>query len=74
MNIKHSDAYAIYGLKRTGCAGCPFGQNFEQELDVIKNFEPKLDKGINNIFGRVYEWTRLYNEFKKNYKAISLKD
>ena len=68
MHIKHSDAYEIYGLKRTGCAGCPFGRNFEQELSVIKEFEPRLDKGINNIFGKAYEWTRKYNEFKKEFK------
>lgn len=69
MRIKHSEAYSLYGLKRTGCAGCPFGQNFEQELRIIKEFEPKLDKGINNIFGKAYEWTRLYNKFKKDYKS-----
>jgi hypothetical protein len=68
MNIKHSDAYEVYGLERTGCAGCPFGRKFEEELQVIKTFEPKLDKGINNIFGPAYEWTRKYNEFKKTFE------
>jgi len=73
MGIKHSDAYSVYGLKRTGCAGCPFGMDFEEKISVVKNFEPKLDKAINNIFGKSYEWTRLYNEFKKDYKSISFK-
>lgn len=68
MNIKHSDAYSIYGLKRTGCVACPFGQNFKQELDAINNFEPKLNKGIRNIFGQSYEWTNKYNEFRKSIK------
>ena len=35
-NIIHSKCYTEYGLKRTGCAGCPFGRNFEFELEVIK--------------------------------------
>lgn len=63
MNIQHSKAYTEYGLKRTGCAGCPFGRNFEFELDVIQEHEPKLYKGINTIFGSAYEWTRKYREF-----------
>lgn len=35
--IKHSRCYTEYGLKRTGCAGCPFGRDFEQELQIIEN-------------------------------------
>jgi len=64
LNIKHSSCYEEYGLKRTGCAGCPFGRNFEQELEIIQEYEPKLYKGINNIFSPSYEWTRKYNEYK----------
>jgi len=64
MNIKHSACYEEYGLKRTGCAGCPFGRNFEQELEIIQEHEPKLYKGINNIFNPSYEWTRKYNKYK----------
>ena len=66
MNIKHSSCYSEYGLKRTGCAGCPFGRDFENELDIIKNYEPKLYKGINTIFNNPYEWTRLYKKFIKD--------
>jgi len=64
LNIKHSSCYGEYGLKRTGCAGCPFGRNFEQELETIQEHEPKLYKGINNIFNPSYEWTKKYNEYK----------
>ena len=63
--ITHSKCYTEYGLKRTGCAGCPFGRDFEQELDVIANYEPKLYKAVNNIFGDSYEYTRKYREFVK---------
>lgn len=65
-DIEHSKCYTEYGLKRTGCAGCPFGRDFEYELEVIQKYEPKLYKAVNNIFGDSYEYTRKYREFVKN--------
>lgn len=64
-NLKHSDCYSKYGLKRTGCAGCPFGSRFEEELKVIEKHEPKLYIAVNNIFKDSYEYLRKYREFKK---------
>lgn len=64
-NIEHSKCYTEYGLKRTGCAGCPFGRDFENELEIIQKYEPKLYKAVNNIFGDSYEYTRKYREFVK---------
>lgn len=61
--ILHSRCYTEYGLKRTGCAGCPYGRDFEQELEIIEKYEPKLFVGVNNIFGDSYEYTRKYREF-----------
>ena len=63
--IVHSKCYTEYGLTRTGCAGCPFGRDFEFELDVIREHEPKLYKAVNYIFGDSYEYTRKYREFVK---------
>lgn len=67
-NIQHSLCYSEYGLKRTGCAGCPFGLEFEFELQVLEQYEPKLHKAVCNIFKESYEYTRKYREFckKKN--------
>lgn len=62
-DISHSKCYTEYGLKRTGCAGCPFGKNFEEELAIIKKHEPKLYKAVNNIFGDSYDYTRRYKAF-----------
>jgi 3'-phosphoadenosine 5'-phosphosulfate sulfotransferase (PAPS reductase)/FAD synthetase len=62
--IRHSDCYEVYGLKRTGCAGCPFSGRFEDELNVIQQFEPKLYLATQNIFGRSYDYTRRYKEYK----------
>ncbi len=63
--IVHSKCYTEYGLKRTGCAGCPFGRDFEEELEVIQKYEPKLFVAVNNIFGDSYAYTRKYREFCK---------
>lgn len=50
-------------MKRTGCAGCPFGQRFEDELRVIEEYEPKLFNIVNNVFGESYDYMRRYKEF-----------
>lgn len=70
FNIKHSDCYDVYGLKRTGCVGCSYGKDFEFELEVIKKYEPKLYNAVNNIFGDTYEYTRKYNEFRDKMKGV----
>lgn len=76
--VEHSECYSTYGLKRTGCSGCPFSQSLEVELKAIETYEPKLFKAVNNIFGLSYEYTRKYHEFRKTYEpsipASSLRD
>lgn len=71
--IEHSKCYTEYGLLRTGCAGCPYGRDFENELEIIKKYEPKLYKAVNYIFGDSYEYTRKYREFKKKMEENSTK-
>jgi 3''-phosphoadenosine 5''-phosphosulfate sulfotransferase (PAPS reductase)/FAD synthetase and related enzymes len=72
FNIKHSKCYTEYGLKRTGCVGCPFNQDFEEELKIIQKYEPKLLKAVSNIFKDSYEYTRSYRAFvKENFKNVS---
>lgn len=66
FNVKHSDCYCKYGLKRTGCVGCPFGRNFEEELEIAQKYEPRLYAAVNNIFKDSYEYTRKFIKFKEN--------
>ena len=66
--VVNSDCYKEYGMKRTGCAGCPFNSRWEEELEVIKKYEPKLYKAACNIFGESYEYTRKYRKFKESWK------
>lgn len=67
-NIFYSDAYEIYGLKRTGCAGCPLGSRFEEELKAMKKYEPKLYRAACSIFADSYEYMRKYREYKEQHK------
>lgn len=66
FDVTHSKCYTQYGLKRTGCAGCPYGKDFEEELKIIHDHEPNLYKAVCNIFKDSYEYTRKYNNFKNN--------
>lgn len=60
LNVKHSKCYTDYGLKRTGCAGCPFGQHYNDELQIIQQHEPKLYNACLGVFGQVYEYTNKF--------------
>ena len=62
--IQHSDCYGVWGLPRTGCSGCPFGQNLEAELAACEKYEPKMYKALHKVFGQSYEYTRKYREFQ----------
>lgn len=64
-DIRHSDAYTVYGCSRTGCAGCPFGSRFESELEMLNTFEPSLGMAVSRIFSPSYEYTRVFRDFKK---------
>lgn len=66
--LNHSDCYEVWGMKRTGCAGCPYAQNFEDELKLVQQHEPKFYKAMISIFGDSYDYTRKFLEFRKNLK------
>lgn len=65
-NIEHSDCYTVWGMDRTGCAGCPFGKNFEQEQRSIQTYEPKFYKATQKIFGQSYDYTREFLAFRES--------
>ena len=71
--IVHSEAYTVYGCHRTGCAGCPYGSGFEQELEMLCTYEPKLYAAVSNIFAPSYDYTRKYREFKDNQKELCVR-
>lgn len=67
-SISHSDCYKVWGMKRTGCAGCPLGKEFEQELALAEKYEPKFHKAMLKVFGVSYDYTRRYLEFREQLK------
>lgn len=68
FNVSNSKCYSVYGMQRTGCAGCPFGRNYQFELELLEKFEPKLYKAAINIFKESYEYTRSYMAFRNSFK------
>lgn len=69
--VVNSLCYSGYGMSRTGCAGCPFAKDFEEELRIIKTYEPKLFNAVATIFGDSYNYTRQYKTFSKQ-KEINI--
>lgn len=65
FSIAHSKCYSEYGMVRTGCAACPLGQDFTLKRKILREYEPKLSKAIENMWGEVYEYTNKYHEFQK---------
>lgn len=66
--VVNSDCYEVWGMKRTGCPGCPYGKEFEQELDLMQQYEPKFYKAALNVFGKSYDYTRRYLTFREQMK------
>lgn len=63
--IKYSDAYEVYGMKRTGCCGCPISYRAVDDLELIRPYEPNVVKAAWNIFGDSYRYRLKYVEYKK---------
>lgn len=52
-----------YNFKRTGCKGCPFAINLQQELDTLQEFFPNERKQCEAI------WKPVYDEYRRlNYR------
>jgi 3'-phosphoadenosine 5'-phosphosulfate sulfotransferase (PAPS reductase)/FAD synthetase len=63
--LRYSDCYEVWGMKRTGCVGCPCNSAAERELEIVEQYEPQLVKAARNIFGASYEYRTAYTEFKQ---------
>lgn len=62
--IRYSDAYEVYGMKRTGCCGCPISYRAVDDLELIRPHEPNLVKAAWAIFGDSYRYRQQYNDYK----------
>lgn len=66
-------AYAVYGLTRTGCCGCPISYKTVEDLEKIRPFEPNVVRAAWNIFGKSYEYRAKYNTYKAERMAAEKK-
>lgn len=66
FGVIHSDCYTRYGLKRTGCAGCPFNPNLFDEIDQVQDSEAPLLTAAQHIFSDSYSYTKLYRDFVRD--------
>jgi hypothetical protein len=55
-------------MDRTGCVGCPFGKNYENEIALVEKYEPKFHKAILKLFGESYEYTRKFEAFREEMR------
>ena len=69
FGLQRSDCYEIWGMTRTGCAGCPFGKEFQSELELAMRYEPLRYKAMLSIFGESYTYTKKYMEFRAQLKT-----
>lgn len=63
FGIRHSDCYEVYGLKRTGCVGCPYNRRLAEEMRAIETYEPALAKVCKHVFKDSYAYTQKYKKF-----------
>lgn len=71
QGVVNSDCYKVWGMKRTGCAGCPFAREWENELELIQKHEPKFYNAVVKLFGKSYEEEYKIQEWRKNNKPSS---
>ena len=64
FGIVHSECYRSWGFVRTGCVGCPFDRDCESQLAIAESNEPRMAKAANKVFGKSYEYTRMFREFR----------
>lgn len=67
--IRYSDAYEVYGLKRTGCCGCPISARAVADLELIKLYEPNVVKAAWSIFGDSYRYRQKYVNYKEQRRS-----
>lgn len=53
-NVPLSKAYTEYGLKRTGCYGCPFALDIADNLKILHDHEPQRYKAAMHFLKDVY--------------------
>lgn len=69
-NIRYSDAYEVYGMKRTGCCGCSISYRAVEDLKLIEPYEPNVVKAAWNIFGKSYDYREQYKQYVADRRKV----
>lgn len=66
--------YPPYSFKRTGCKGCPFALELQEELDKLEKYLPNEKKQCEAIWKPVYQEYRRLNYRLKSEKQMNIFD
>ena len=73
QNIKLCKLYEPpYNFKRTGCMGCPFSLDLQEQLEIMELYLPNERKQCEIIWKPVYEEYRRLNYRLKKVEKIKL--
>lgn len=61
-----------FNFKRTGCVGCPYSLNLQEQLEVMEKLLPNERKKAEFIWKPVYEEYRRLNYRLKKVEQIKL--
>ena len=64
--------YPPFNFKRTGCSGCPFALELQDQLEIMKELLPIDYARCERIWKPVYDEYRRLGYRLKNYKQISI--
>lgn len=74
-NIEICDIYKPpYNFLRTGCKGCPFALNLQEELNTLEKFFPGEYKQCEIIWAPIYKEYRRLNYRLKQFQQKTIKD
>lgn len=62
-----SDAYTLYGCKRTGCCACPYSKNIKHDLKILWDYEPNKYKAMMCWLKDVYMYQMVECEWDEDY-------
>lgn len=64
--------YPPFNFKRTGCRGCPFSLDLQEQLMIMEQYLPNEKKQCEMIWKKVYDEYRRLNYRLKNKEQIKL--
>ena len=64
--------YPPFNFKRTGCKGCPFSLDLQEQLEIMEKYLPNEKKQCETIWKPIYEEYRKIGYRLQEYKQLNL--